>query len=110
MHYRCPQCTQMLSVPKLFFSDVSACKHCGQKVQLGDFVAFFVAAMAMLVAALSTLYLLTHGLGDPIVAGGYALSVGMGTGILVLGLLGRAMAVRTHARRQGPATTTSHTL
>ncbi|MEO7393113.1 MAG: hypothetical protein ABIU58_13130 [Ramlibacter sp.] len=94
MHYRCPQCKEMLSVPKLFFSDISACKHCAQKVQLGDFVAFFMAAIAMVVTALTTLYKLTVGLTDPIVAGGYAVSVGMFTGIVVLILLGKAVPFR----------------
>ena len=90
MNYRCPHCTHMLSVPKLFVSDVSACRHCGQRVVLGDFVAFMVAAVAMLVSALSALYTLTHNLQDPIVAGGYALSIGMTSGILVLFVPGKA--------------------
>ncbi len=50
----------MLGVSKLFFSDISACKQCGQKVVLGDFVAFVVATVSMMVMALSCLYLLTQ--------------------------------------------------
>jgi uncharacterized paraquat-inducible protein A len=95
MQYRCPQCTTMLNVPKLFLSDVSACTRCGLRVSLGDFLAFFIAAISMLVTALSSLYMLTHGTGDPIVAGGYAVSIGMGTGIVVLVLLGRAVAFKS---------------
>ena len=94
MHYRCPQCRNMLNVPKLFFSDISACRTCGQRVTLGDFLAFFVAAVSMLVMALSSLYLLSHDIPDPIISGGYALSIGMATGIVVLVLLGRAVAFR----------------
>ncbi|HSV48160.1 MAG TPA: hypothetical protein VLJ58_20385 [Ramlibacter sp.] len=90
MNYRCPQCARMLSVRKLFFSDVSACRHCGQRVVLGDFVSFLVAAVAMLVTALSALYTLTYNLQDAIIAGGYSLSIGMGSGIAVLLLLGKA--------------------
>ncbi len=100
MHYRCPQCTTMLNVPKLFFSDISSCARCGQKVSLGDFLAFFVAAVAMLVMALSTLYMLTEGTGDPIVAGGYAVSAGMVSGIVVLVLLGRAVAFKSIAHHK----------
>ena len=99
MHYRCPQCTKMLNVPKLFLSDISACKTCGQKVSLGDFLAFFMAAVSMLVMALSALYLLTLKFPDPIVSGGYALSIGMVTGIVVLALLGRAVAFKSIAHR-----------
>ncbi|MBC7603567.1 MAG: hypothetical protein H7255_13025 [Ramlibacter sp.] len=99
MHYRCPQCSKILNVPKLFFSDISACKTCGQKVMLGDFVAFFMAAISMLVMALSALYLLTLSINDPIISGGYALSIGMVTGIIVLVLLGRAVAFKSIAHK-----------
>jgi uncharacterized paraquat-inducible protein A len=98
MHYRCPQCKEMLSVPKLFFSDISACKHCGQKVSLGDFLAFFMAAISMLVTALSILYILTAGNAHPVVAGGYAVSSGMLAGLVVLALLGKAVAFKSMAR------------
>lgn len=47
MGCRCPQCRQTLPVRKLFFHDITACKHCGRKVVLGDFLAFAVAALAM---------------------------------------------------------------
>ena len=95
MKYSCPQCKEKLSVPKLFFSDISACKHCGQKVQLGDFVAFFMAAISMVVIALTTLYVLTINLAHPVVAGGYAVSIGMVTGIVVLLLLGKPVPFRS---------------
>ena len=95
MNYRCPQCTQKLSVRKLFFSDISACKQCGQKVSLGDFLAFFMAAIAMVVTALTMLYKLTSGSAHPVVAGGYSISVGMITGIAVLLLLGKAVPFKS---------------
>ena len=97
MHYRCPQCKELLSVPKLFFSDISACKHCAQKVQLGDFLAFFMAAVAMVITALTTLYKLTTSNAHPVVAGGYAVAVGMLTGIVVLVLLGKAVPFKSIA-------------
>ncbi len=103
MNYRCPQCKHMLSVPKLFFSDVSACRQCGQRVILGDFVAFLVAAVAMLVSALSALYTLTYNLQDPVVAGGYSLSIGMVSGLVVLLVLGKAVAFKRMGARREPA-------
>ncbi|WP_395687598.1 hypothetical protein [Caenimonas koreensis] len=103
MHYRCPQCSKILNVPKLFFSDISACKSCGQKVMLGDFLAFFMAAVSMLVMALSALYLITLTVSDPIISGGYALSIGMVTGIVVLVLLGRAVRFKSMANKHAPS-------
>ena len=100
MNYRCPQCRNMLSVPKLFFSDISACKTCSQKVVLGDFLAFFVASISMMVMALSSLYILTNQLNDNYVAGGYALSIGMVSGVVVLVLLGRATPYRPLRKRK----------
>lgn len=103
MNYRCPQCRNTLSVPKLFFSDISACRNCSQKVVLGDFLAFFVASVSMMVMALSSLYILTHQLDDNYVAGGYALSIGMVTGLVVLVLLGRATPYRPIRKRKPAA-------
>ncbi len=103
MDYRCPRCRHSLSVPKLFFSDISACKECQQKVVLGDFLGFFVASVAMMVMALSSLYILTERLRDYYVAGGYALSIGMATGIVVLVLLGRATPYRPIRKRKAAA-------
>lgn len=94
MNYRCPQCSQALNVRSLFFHDISTCSHCGQTVVLGDFLAFSLAAVAMLVAALSSLYILSHALDDYFVAAGYALALGMGAGLAVLLLLGRAIPFR----------------
>lgn len=105
MNYRCPQCRNALSVPKLFFSDISACRNCSQKVVLGDFLAFFVASVSMMVMALSSLYILTNRLNDNYVAGGYALSIGMLTGIVVLVLLGRATPYRALRKRKAAAPT-----
>jgi DNA-directed RNA polymerase subunit RPC12/RpoP len=90
MIYRCPQCKNKLKVTSLFFHDISACSACGQKVVLGDFLAFSVAALAMLVSALTALYVFSHELDEYFVAAGYALSIGMGSGLVVLFLLGRA--------------------
>ncbi|HVZ45573.1 MAG TPA: hypothetical protein VHA82_17315 [Ramlibacter sp.] len=90
MNYHCPHCGRMVGVHRLFFSDITACKECGQKLVLGDFLAFFVAALAMLVMALSALYKLSHVFYNPLVAGGYSVAIGMITGIVVLLLLGRA--------------------
>lgn len=100
MNYRCPNCSAQLSVRRLFFSDVSACAKCGERVALGDFFAFFMSAVSMLVTALSSVYLLTHELNDPYVAGGLAVAIGMAFSIVVLILLGRAQA--TKKRRRGP--------
>lgn len=94
MDYHCPHCRRMLNVRSLYFHDVSACSHCGQKVVLGDFLAFAVAALAMSVAALTALYVLSNELDQYFVAAGYAVTIGMATGIGVLVLLGRATALR----------------
>ena len=102
MNYRCPQCSHMLGVTKLFFSDISACKDCGQKVVLGDFLAFFLAAMSMLVLALSALYWFTQDRAHPVVAGGYSMAIGMFTGIVVLLLLGRAIPYKPVRFRRTP--------
>src|SRR5437763_15306724 len=100
MNYRCPQCSRMLKVRSLFFHDITACPKCGQKVVLGDFFAFFVAAITMIVLALSVLYILSHELDEYYVAAGYALSVGVLGGLVVLVLLGRAVPFqRVKARR-----------
>jgi hypothetical protein len=100
MNYRCPHCKNGLSVAKLFFSDISACRNCGQKVVLGDFLAFFMAAISMSVAALTTLYIVTNIPGtEYYVAAGYAVSVGMAAGLAVLFLLGRATPHRRMHRR-----------
>ena len=47
MDYRCPHCRRMLDVRKLYLKDISACARCGQKVVLGDFLAFAMAAFSM---------------------------------------------------------------
>ncbi|QJW83534.1 hypothetical protein HK414_03380 [Ramlibacter terrae] len=87
----------------LFFRDISACAGCGQKVVLGDFLAFSMAALAMLVTALSSLYVLSHELDEYFVAAGYALAIGMTSGLVVLLLLGRATAFRRlRIRPQAP--------
>ena len=99
MNYRCPQCSHRLAVRNLFFHDISACRQCGQKVVLGDFLAFFMAAVAMLVSALSALYMLSDTL-DYFVAAGYAVSIGMGAGLVVLLLLGRATPLRARRSRR----------
>ena len=98
MDYRCPQCRRMLDVRKLYLKDISACAKCGQKVVLGDFVAFAMAALAMPVSALSTLYLLSHEFEKYFVAAGYAVAIGMLTGVLVLLALGRATPFRGRTR------------
>jgi hypothetical protein len=105
MNYRCPQCKNRLPVHKLFFSDISACKQCGQRVVLGDAVGFFIAAMSMMVIALTALYTLTFNLQDPLIAGGYSLAAGMITGIVVLVLLGRAMPYKRIGRARTPPPT-----
>jgi hypothetical protein len=103
MNYRCPQCSRMLSVRSLFFRDISACAKCGQKVVLGDFLAFFMAAVTMLVSALTALYVLSQE-QEYFVAAGYALTIGMVSGIAVLLLLGRATRF-SGGRRREPRTT-----
>jgi len=104
MNYRCPKCRNSLSVPTLFFKDISACKSCGQKVVLGDFLAFFMASISMAVAALTALYVLNEMLGEYYIAAGYAVSIGMATGLVVLFLLGRATPFkRIRVRRQAPS-------
>ena len=90
MNYKCPQCRHTLKVRNLFFHDISACSHCGQKVVLGDFLAFSMAALAMAVSAITALYVLSHELDQYFVAAGYAVSIGMISGLVVLLLLGRA--------------------
>jgi hypothetical protein len=100
MNYRCPHCKNRLSVPKLFFSDISACKSCGQKVVLGDFLGFFLASVSMMVMALTSLYVLTNQLNDNLIAGGYAVSIGMASGIVVLLLLGRATPYKPIRRKR----------
>jgi uncharacterized paraquat-inducible protein A len=102
MNYRCPQCSRMLNVRSLFFHDISACASCGQKVVLGDFLAFSMAALTMLASALTALYLLSQEL-EYFVAAGYAITIGMVSGIVVLLLLGRATPFRRVGRRQDPA-------
>lgn len=99
MDYRCPHCRRMLSVRSLFFRDISACAKCGQKVVLGDFLAFFMAAVTMLVSALTALYVLSQE-QEYFVAAGYALTIGMVSGIAVLLLLGRATPFRGARRRE----------
>ena len=103
MDYRCPRCHRMLDVRKLYLKDISACGRCGQQVVLGDVLAFGIAALAMPVLALSTLYLLSHVFEEYFVAAGYAVALGMTAGIAVLLLLGRAMPFRgrRRARRRG---------
>jgi hypothetical protein len=90
MIYRCPQCKNRLRIRSLFFRDISACSACGQQVVLGDFLAFSMAALSMLVTALSALYVFSHEVEEYFVAAGYSLAIGMGTGLVVLFLLGRA--------------------
>jgi DNA-directed RNA polymerase subunit RPC12/RpoP len=103
MNYRCPQCSQRLNLRSLFFHDISTCSHCGQKVVLGDFLAFSMAAVTMLVSALTALYVLNEELQQYFVAAGYALSIGMGAGVIVLLLLGRATPFRRgRVRRHEP--------
>jgi len=102
MDYHCPQCRRMLKVPSLYFHDISTCGHCGQKVVLGDFAAFAVAALTMCASAVLALYLLSEHFQEYYVAAGYAVAVGMIAGIAVLLLLGRATPVR-RARAHGVA-------
>ncbi|MEJ5989642.1 hypothetical protein WG902_06555 [Ramlibacter sp. PS3R-8] len=94
MNYRCPKCSHRLKVRTLFFHDISTCSHCGTKVVLGDVLAFFMAALTMLVAALTSLYMFTSDGQQYLVAAGYAVSIGMVSGILVLLVLGRATPFR----------------
>lgn len=94
MDYHCPRCRKTLSVRSLYFHDVSACPKCGQKVVLGDFLAFAMAALTMCVSALTALYLLTQQIEEYFVAAGYAVSIGMASGIVVVLLLGRATSFR----------------
>jgi uncharacterized paraquat-inducible protein A len=94
MNYHCPQCSRTLKVRNLFFHDITACPDCGQKVVLGDFFAFAFAAITMLVAALSALYILSHEFEEYFVAAGYALTIGMVAGLAVMLLLGRATPFR----------------
>jgi DNA-directed RNA polymerase subunit RPC12/RpoP len=104
MKYRCPKCSQRLKVRSLFFHDISSCPGCGQKVVLGDVLAFSMAALTMLVSALTTLYVLSHQFEEYYVAAGYAVSIGMLSGLGVLLLLGRAKAFRRiRIRRTHPA-------
>jgi DNA-directed RNA polymerase subunit RPC12/RpoP len=98
MNYRCPQCSRTLDVRKLYFRDISACAHCGQKVVLGDFLAFFIAAITMLVSALTALYVLSQEHAY-VTAAGFALTIGMVAGIAVLLLLGKAIPFRRVRRR-----------
>ena len=72
---------------------------------LGDFLAFFMAAVTMLVSALTALYVLSRE-QEYFVAAGYALTIGMVSGIAVLLLLGRATpfrGVRRGGRRMARA-------
>lgn len=100
MNYRCPKCSHRLNIRSLFFKDISTCAQCGQKVVLGDFLAFFMAALSMMVLALTSLYVLSHELDWYLVAAGYAVSIGMGAGLVVLFLLGRAVPFRRARSRR----------
>jgi DNA-directed RNA polymerase subunit RPC12/RpoP len=105
MNYRCPKCSERLKVRNLFFHDIATCSHCGQKVVLGDFLAFFMAALTMSVTAITTLYVLSHEIDQYLVAAGYAVSLGMLGGLVVLFLLGRAKPfkrIRILRRRSEP--------
>ena len=103
MNYHCPKCSRTLKVRHLFFHDITSCPDCGQKVVLGDFFAFAFAALTMLVSALTALYVLSHEFEEYLVAAGYALTIGMVAGLVVLLLLGRATAFkRTRIRRPSP--------
>ena len=99
MNFRCPRCSHRLNVRSLFFKDISTCGRCGQKVVLGDVLAFSMAALSMMVCALTALYVLSHELDWYLVAAGYAVSIGMGAGLAVLFLLGRAVPFRRARRR-----------
>lgn len=94
MDYRCPHCRRMLNVRSLYLHDISTCRHCGQKVVLGDFLAFAVAALTMVVSAITALYLFNQEFDEYYVAAGYAVAVGMLAGVAVLLLLGRAIPFR----------------
>jgi uncharacterized paraquat-inducible protein A len=94
MNYRCPKCSHRLKVRTLFFHDISTCSHCGTKVVLGDVLAFFMAALTMLVAALTSLYVFSNEVREYYVAAGYAVAIGMLSGIVVLLVLGRATAFK----------------
>ena len=100
MNYRCPKCSHKLKVRTLFFHDISTCSHCGTKVVLGDVLAFFMAALTMLVAALTSLYMLTNEGLQYFVASGYAVAIGMLSGIAVLLVLGRATPFKRMRVRQ----------
>ena len=101
MNYRCPKCSQGLAIRSLFFRDISACAHCGQKVVLGDFLAFAMATLTVLVIGLAALVVLSAEMQD-LVAAGYALAIGMLAGLAVLFLLGRARPYRgARLRRHG---------
>jgi uncharacterized paraquat-inducible protein A len=106
MNYRCPQCSHRLNVRSLFFHDISACAHCGEKVVLGDVLAFFIAAVTMMVSALTALYVLSNEM-EYVVAAAYAVSIGMVSGLLVLLLLGRATPFRRRRRRAADSTIAS---
>jgi hypothetical protein len=93
----------MLSVRTLFFHDISVCPQCRQKVVLGDFLAFAMAAVSMLVSALTSLYILSHEFDEYFVAAGYSLSIGMVAGLVVLFLLGRATPFRRVGKRRQEA-------
>ena len=108
MNYHCPQCTRTLKVRHLFFHDITACPDCGQKVVLGDFFAFAFAAMTMLVSALTALYVLSHEFEEYFVAAGYSLAIGMGAGLVVLLLLGRATPFKRVRIRPGQHQAPSH--
>ena len=101
MNYHCPHCSRMLKVRSLFFHDIATCPECGQKAVLGDFFAFLVASLTMLVSALTALYVLSQ-TEEYFVAAGYALSIGMGSGLVVLLLLGRAKPFRRTRVRHHP--------
>ena len=103
MNYRCPHCKDRLKVAKLFFKDISQCPHCGQKVVLGDFVAFLMASITLFIVGMTVLWRVSHFIFDPIVAGGYALSAGVLASIVILVLLGRAKPYRPLRFRQTTA-------
>jgi len=105
MDYHCPHCKKTLAVHQLYLHDVTACRHCGQKVVLGDYLAFAMAALAMSVLALSALYFLTQEFDEYYVAAGYAVSIGMTSGIAVLLLLGRAIPFRGRTRSRAQVAT-----
>ena len=103
MNYRCPNCSASINVPKLLFTDISSCEQCGQKVTLGDFFAFIMAAVSMLVTALSSVYLLSHELNNTYLAGALAVVIGLVFSVVVLLLLGRAKAYRGYGKKARPA-------